>query len=84
MLRFTPQRARRMAEEQWHPQQQGRILKDGSNELRIPCSDPREVALDVLKQGAEVEVLAPQTLREDVASQLQRGAEQYLKRKVKE
>lgn len=36
VLRFTPQRARWVAEEQWHPQQQGRMLEDGSYELRIP------------------------------------------------
>jgi predicted DNA-binding transcriptional regulator YafY len=29
ILRFTPERARWVAEEQWHPQQQGRILEDG-------------------------------------------------------
>jgi len=84
VLRFTPQRARWVAEEQWHPQQQGRVLEDGGYELRIPYSDPRELTMDILKHGAEVEVLAPQALREEVASQLQRASEQYLKRKVKE
>jgi predicted DNA-binding transcriptional regulator YafY len=84
VLRFTPERARWVADEQWHPQQQGRILDDGSYELSIPYSDPRELAMDVLKHGAEVEVLAPQTLRDEVASQLRRGAELYPKRKTKE
>ena len=33
VLRFTPERARWVADEQWHPQQQGRWLEDGSYEL---------------------------------------------------
>lgn len=64
ILRFTPERARWVAEEQWHPQQQGRMLEDGSYELRIPYSDPRELVMDILKHGAEVEVIEPDTLRQ--------------------
>ncbi len=81
VLRFTPQRARWVAEEQWHPQQQGRVLADGGYELRIPYSDPRELAMDILKHGAEVEVIEPQALRDEVASQLRLGAKQYMKAK---
>ncbi len=84
ILRFTPERARWVAEEQWHPQQQSRILDDGSYELHIPYSDPRELVMDILKHGVEVEVIAPEELLSKVAEQLRRGAEQYLKRKVKE
>lgn len=71
-----------MADEHWHPQQQSQILENGRYELRIPYSDPRELVMDILKHGAEVEVLAPQALRDEVASQLKRGAEQYLTRKA--
>lgn len=71
VLRFTPERARWVAEEQWHPQQQGRILEDGSYELRVPYSDPRELAMDILKHGAEVEVIEPESLRDEVSRQLQ-------------
>lgn len=52
----------------------------GSYELH-PLFDPREPAIDILKHGADVEVLAPRDLRDELASQLQRGANQYLKRK---
>jgi len=79
VLRFTPQRARWVAEEQWHPQQQSRTLQDGSYELRIPYADPRELVMDILKHGAEVEVIEPQALRDEVASILRLGAEQYFK-----
>jgi hypothetical protein len=36
VLRFTAERARWVADEQWHPQQQGGFLADGRFELRIP------------------------------------------------
>lgn len=80
VLRFTPQRARWVAEEQWHPQQQGRIREDGSYELRIPYSDPRELVMDVLKHGAEVEVVEPKALRELVKEQLKLAAKIYEKK----
>jgi len=79
LLRFTPERARWVAEEQWHPQQQGRTLEDGGYELRIPYSDPRELAMDVLKHGAEVEVIAPEELRQLVMGQLRNTLGKYEK-----
>ena len=60
VLRFTAERARWVAEEQWHPQQQGTFLADGGYELRIPYADSRELVMDILKHGAEVEVIAPE------------------------
>ena len=83
VLCFTPERARWVADEHWHPQQQGHFLEDSSYELRIPYADSRELVMDILKHGAEVEVLAPPALRDEVASQLKRGAERYLTRKAK-
>lgn len=79
ILRFTPERARWVAEEKWHPQQQGHILEDGSYELQLPYSDPRELAMDVLKHGAEVEVIGPESLRQLVREQLQSALVQYKK-----
>jgi predicted DNA-binding transcriptional regulator YafY len=70
VLRFTPERARWVADEHWHPQQQSLLLGDGSYELRIPYSDPRELVMDILKHGGEVEVLAPKELRNAVAERL--------------
>ena len=77
VLRFTPERARWVAEEQWHPQQQSRTLKDGSYELRIPYSDTRELVMDILKHGAEVEVLEPLELRREVSEHLHKAASKY-------
>ena len=77
VLRFTPERARWVAEEQWHPKQEGRHLKDGSYELRIPYADPRELIMDILKYGPDVEVLAPASLRRQVAERLRAAIAQY-------
>lgn len=76
-LRFTPERARWVSLEQWHPRQKARFDKDGSYLLDVPYSDSRELVMDILKQGAGVEVLAPATLRKDVAAQLQKALDQY-------
>jgi predicted DNA-binding transcriptional regulator YafY len=76
-LRFTPERARWVSLEQWHPKQKARFEKDGSYLLEVPYSDSRELAMDILKQGAGAEVLAPAALRKEVAAQLKAALEQY-------
>ena len=63
MLRFTPERARWVADEQWHPQQQGRWLEDGSYELSIPYRESRELVMDVMRHGGGVAVLAARRSR---------------------
>ncbi len=77
VLRFTPERARWVADEHWHPQQQGCFLDDGRYELRIPYADARELIMDILKYGPDVEVTAPSALRRTVRQRLEAGAQQY-------
>jgi proteasome accessory factor C len=77
VLQFTAKRARWVAEEIWHPEQQSRWLEDGRYELRLPYSDDRELLMDILKYGAEVEVVAPEALRQAVGKQLDAAASQY-------
>lgn len=67
ILKFTPFRAQWVAKEIWHPQQTGQYLLDGSYLLEVPYGEDAELILDILRQGSEVEVLAPPTLRERVA-----------------
>ena len=76
-LRFTAERARWVAGERWHPQQQGRLLADGSYELKLPYSKDPELLMDILKFGADCTVLAPKELRERVAAEVRRMAEAY-------
>ena len=77
ILHFTAERARWVADEQWHPQQQGTYLLDGAYELRIPYSDPRELTMDILRHAAHVKVIAPESLRRDVRDQLAAALAQY-------
>ena len=73
VLRFTPERARWVADETWHPEQQTRWLPDGRFELRVPYSDPRELVMDILKYGPDVEVVAPEALRTAVQRRARNG-----------
>ena len=50
---------------------------DGSYVLELPYSDSRELLMDVLKHGAQVEVLAPAELRDEVAAALREAADLY-------
>ncbi|MDN5865052.1 MAG: WYL domain-containing protein [Gammaproteobacteria bacterium] len=77
VLRFTAERARWVADEQWHPEQKGRFLADGRYELRLPCADTREIMMDILKYGPDVEVVSPALLRREAACRLARAAAQY-------
>lgn len=77
VLHFSAERARWVADEQWHPQQTGKFLDDGRYELRLPYADPRELIMDILKHGAEVEVVGPSSLRTAVARQLRHAANLY-------
>ncbi|MCC6610566.1 MAG: YafY family transcriptional regulator [Burkholderiales bacterium] len=76
-LRFSAARARWVATEQWHPQQKGRFEEDGSYVLEVPYSDPRELIMDVLRHGPEVEFLAPEALRQAVRQQLEVALARY-------
>ena len=77
VLRFTAERARWVADEQWHPRQTGRFLDDGCYELSIPYSDPRELIGDILRHGPDVEVAAPPQLRAEVAAALAAAVKRY-------
>ena len=72
-LRFTPERARWVATEQWHPAQKGEWDSDGHWLLQIPYSDDRELVMDILRHVPEVEVLAPEGLRLKVVNRLEAG-----------
>ena len=76
-LLFSAVRARWVADECWHPQQTGSFQEDGSYLLELPYSDTRELLMDILRHGAEVEVLAPATLRREVAAALAAAAARY-------
>lgn len=77
VLRFGPVRARWVSRETWHPRQQGGFDDDGAWVLSLPYSDPRELLMDILKYGADVEVVAPPSLRRRVRLELDRARAAY-------
>lgn len=77
LLRFSPERARWVAREQWHPHQTGQFDEQGRYLLTVPYAEPTELVMDLLRYGPDVEVLEPQLLRETVRRQLQRASANY-------
>lgn len=76
-LKFTPARARWVASESWHPDQRATYDADGSYLLEVPYADDRELLMDILRHGNEVEVMAPAALRTHIMTILQSAAEKY-------
>ena len=76
VLRFTLERARWVAAEEWHPRQKSRF-EPGAYVLEVPYSDDRELLMDILKFGPDVEVIAPPELRARVAEALSTACNLY-------
>jgi predicted DNA-binding transcriptional regulator YafY len=76
-LRFSPQRARWVSSEAWHPNQRGTFEADGCYTLEVPYSDDRELVMDILKHGPDVEVLGPLVLRQRVKDLLTQTLQRY-------
>lgn len=77
VLRFTSEAARWVADEEWHPEQQLKVKKDGCVDLSLPYSDPRELMMDILKYGDEVEVISPKKLRIAIKEKLHAASLKY-------
>ena len=77
VLSFTPERARWVAEERWHRDQRAVFREDGSFELSVPYDDPRELVMDVLRYGPDVEVLRPASLRREIHGRLAAALARY-------
>jgi predicted DNA-binding transcriptional regulator YafY len=75
------ERAKWIAAERWHPKQKGHFLEDGRFELEVPYGDPRELILDILRYGHDVEVISPKALRDAVEASLDSALAQYKKPK---
>lgn len=77
VLRFSVFQARWTSSEVWHAQQRSHWDADGRYVLEIPYSSPGELVMDVLKYGADVEVLSPPELRAEVATRLREAVAVY-------
>ncbi len=78
VLHFSPERARWVESERWHRDQRGESLADGSYRLHVPYSDERELLMDILRHGAQVEVEAPESLRLRVTDEIKKLSIIYL------
>ena len=76
-LRFSAVRSRWVAAEQWHPRQAGRFDEEKRYILELPYSDHRELLMDILRFGRDVEVLAPLQLRHAVIDELSATSLRY-------
>ena len=76
-LRFSPERARWVAKEHWHPQQKGEWIPNGGYELKIPYSNDPELIMDILKHGRHCTVIGPQTLVKRVTEELRANLKGY-------
>ncbi len=77
LLRFTPEAAPRVRQSFWHRSARLRELEGGGVELRLNVASEVEMRPWVLGWGAQVEVLAPPSLREHVAASMAAGARLY-------
>jgi predicted DNA-binding transcriptional regulator YafY len=77
VLVFNAEAAQWVAVEEWHPQQEGRWLDDGRYELRVPYTDPTELAMDILRHGDSVTVAGDKALASLIARRLASAAAQY-------
>jgi len=76
-IRFSAEMARWVAEETWHSDQIGYWADDGRYELQLPYSRPDELLMEILRYGAQAEVLAPESLRTTARQRLQGALAQY-------
>ena len=77
ILRFSAAARPFVMERQWHPSQHITPDAEGGCELRMSVSEPLEMQPWIRSWGAQVEVMAPEWLRERIAEDLQQAAEQY-------
>ena len=66
-----------MSRETWHPEQIGTPQLDGTYLLQFPYSQEPELVMDILKYGADVQVLAPESLRKAAVEKLRAAAKLY-------
>lgn len=77
VVRFSAHAARWVADERWHPKQRMHHLPDGGVELALPYANAHELLMDILRYGADAEVIAPEGLREQMQAILTAAARRY-------
>ncbi len=75
-LKFHPEIAPAIASQQWHPEQVGE-WEENYYLLSFPYGDDRELVLDILRHGEQVEVLEPPALRQTLIARLKEALGVY-------
>ena len=76
-LVFKPESARWVADELCHPDQSRGYPPDGQYELTVPYSDPRELVGEILRYGADVKVVGPESLVDMICESLHGAMTRY-------
>jgi len=76
-LKFSPCVSGWVSEQIWHKAQIIENLPEGGIILKFPVADFREIRREVLKFGADVEVIFPPKLREDIKKEIKKMSKIY-------
>lgn len=76
-LKFSSSVSTWVSEQIWHKAQIIETMPGGEIIMRFPVADLREVRREVLRFGADVEVLSPPELREDIKNEIKKMAKIY-------
>ena len=80
-LEFDADAAQWVASKEWHPRRSSRWLGGGDGqgrcELKVPHTDPTELAMDILRHGDSVKVIGDAALAAAIAQRLHSAAARY-------
>ncbi len=80
VIKFDSYQARWIRERKWHPTQQIEELPDGGLILRLKTGGLGEIKRWVMGYGSHAEVLAPQSLRDEVKEEIEKAKKIYDRR----
>jgi predicted DNA-binding transcriptional regulator YafY len=76
-LKFAPDVSSWISEQIWHKKQAVSIDNNGNLFLKIPVADFREIRREILKFGSSVEVLSPDSLRDEIKKEIEKMSAVY-------
>jgi predicted DNA-binding transcriptional regulator YafY len=76
-LLFSPEVARWVSAERWHPNQKSKYNADGTYELKVPYSNHTELMMDILRHGCSVKVTAPADLVKRISIEVENMKKVY-------
>lgn len=76
-IRFTTHAAQWVENETWHDDQTMHWQADGSLDLRLPYSHPRELVMEIMRFGRQAQIIGPEDLRQEIKEELREASGQY-------